>query len=112
MGKFKSNEENNLNNNQEKFESENVEDNVEDETNVKPENKKITILNFMLIIVIFVGLFIYMITVDGIDNIISVLNKVDYRWVLVGVGCLIIQLLFHLVDNLCKLMSLLKPEKE
>lgn len=90
MGKFKSNKENNINNNQEKFESENIEDNVEDEANVKPENKKITILNFILIIVIFVGLLIYMITVDGIDNIISVLNKVDYRWVLAGVGCLII----------------------
>ena len=63
---------------------------TQEEANVKPENKKITILNFILIIVIFVGLLTYMITVDGIDNIISVLDKVDYRWVLAGVGCLII----------------------
>lgn len=62
----------------------------ENEENVKPENKKMTILNFILIFVIFIGLLIYMITVDGIENIIKVLNSVDYRWVLAGIGCLLI----------------------
>ena len=62
----------------------------ENEENVKPENKKMTILNFTLIFVIFIGLLIYMITVDGIENIIKVLNSVDYRWVLAGIGCLLI----------------------
>ena len=82
---------------------ENFEDNKEDliennikstteneEENVKPQNKKMTIFNFILILAIFVGLLIYMINVDGIDNIIEVLGKVDYTWVLLGVGCLFI----------------------
>ena len=61
-----------------------------EEENVKPENKKITIINFILIVIIFVGLLVYMINVDGIDNIIYILRTVDYKWVLAGVGCLLI----------------------
>lgn len=56
----------------------------------KPINKKMTILNFLLIMTIFVGLFVYMINVDGIDNIINVLNHVDYKWVGLGMVCLLI----------------------
>jgi len=63
--------------------------NIEDE-NIKPANKKLTIFNFILIVIIFIGLFAYMLIVDGIDNIISVLKNVDYIWVLAGIGCLII----------------------
>ena len=62
----------------------------EEMVNSKPVNKKITIFNFLLIIVIFVGLFIYMVKVDGIDNIIELLHQVDYKWVFAGLGCLII----------------------
>ena len=51
---------------------------------VKPTNKKVIIFNFALILVIFVGLFIYMINVDGIDNIIELLGQVDYKWVILG----------------------------
>ena len=61
---------------------------IKEET--KPVNKKMTILNFALIIVIFVGLLIYMINVDGIENIVDLLHKVDYRWVFGGVICLLI----------------------
>lgn len=53
-------------------------------------NKKTAILNLGLIIVIFLGLLIYMLTVDGIENIIYVLKQVDYRWVLLGIVCLLI----------------------
>ena len=63
-------------------------ENVEQE--VKPANKKVIILNFLLIVVIFVGLFIYMVNVDGIDNIMQLLQQVDYRWVIAGVGCLLV----------------------
>lgn len=56
----------------------------------EPVNKKMTIINFIIIVVIFVALFIYMVKVDGIDNIISLIHQVDYRWVLGGVGCLVI----------------------
>ena len=55
---------------------------------VKPANKKVVIFNFILILVIFVGLTIYMISVDGIDNIWEVLQKVNYKWVAVGIVCL------------------------
>ena len=58
---------------------------IKEETN--PVNKKMTILNFILIIIIFVGLLIYMINVDGIENIVDLLHKVDYRWVFAGVIC-------------------------
>lgn len=61
-----------------------------EEKNIKPANKKLTIFNFILIAIIFVGLFTYMIIVDGIDNIINVLKNVDYVWVLAGLGCLIL----------------------
>lgn len=61
------------------------------EPNIKLTNKRKIILNFILIFIIFAGLMIYMIQVDGIDNIIDLLHQVDYRWVLAGGGCLLIQ---------------------
>jgi len=48
---------------------------------VKPANKKVIIFNFLLILIIFIGLFIYMVKVDGIDNIKKLLHQVDYKWV-------------------------------
>ncbi len=56
----------------------------------KATNKKTAILNISLIIIIFLGLFIYMLKVDGMENIIKVLNSVDYRWVIAGLVCLVI----------------------
>lgn len=55
----------------------------------KPNNKKMTIINIILIIAIFIGLTFYMINVDGLDNIIKILQNVDYRWFFVGCICLI-----------------------
>lgn len=75
-----------------------------EEENIKPANKKLTIFNFILIVVIFVGLLIYMIQVDGIDNILYVLKNVDYRWVIVG-------LLFLLVHWICEALTLHIPLK-
>ncbi len=56
----------------------------------KPTNKKSAILNISIIFIIFLGLFIYMLKVDGMENIINVLNSVDYKWVIAGLGCLLI----------------------
>lgn len=72
---------------------------------IKPANKKLTIFNFILIVVIFVGLFIYMVCVDGMDNIISVLHQVDYRWVIGGLGCL-------LITWICETITLHLPMKK
>lgn len=65
-------------------------DEIDKTIDKKPVNKKMTILNFILIIIIFVGLFIYMVNVDGIENIRELLHQVDYKWVLAGIGCLFI----------------------
>ncbi len=63
---------------------------TENEEEAKPANKKATVINFLIILLIFVGLTVYMIKVDGIDNIINLLKQVDYRWVAGGVVCLLI----------------------
>ena len=55
----------------------------------KPTSKKTTIINFILIVIIFIGLFIYMISVDGIDSIIDLLINADIKWVLGGVLCIL-----------------------
>ena len=60
------------------------------ESKSKPNNKKVTIINFAIIVSICIGLIIYMIYVDGIDNIVSLLQQVDYRWVAGGMVCLLI----------------------
>ena len=70
----------------------------------KPVNKKLAIFNFGLIIVIFVGLFIYMVNVDGLDSIIELLNNVDYKWVFAGIVCL-------LIYWLCDILTLHIPIK-
>lgn len=72
---------------------------------VKPADKKMTIINFSLIAIIFIGLFIYMIKVDGIDNILSLLKSVNYFWVLCGILCMI---LCWLCEALCLHIPLLK----
>lgn len=92
---------------QEYDKQENANDNIEKDMNLgqtnidlieleqeeaKPANKKMTILNFIIIIVICAGLLIYMITVDGVDNIINVLKTVDYRWVVARIILLIFTL--------------------
>ncbi len=87
---------------------ENLEDNQEIEKlqeEVKPANKKVIIFNFILIAVIFIGLFIYMINVDGIDNIIKLLNQVDYKWVFAGLICL-------LIHWICEALNLHIPLKK
>lgn len=63
---------------------------MQEEIKKKPTSKKTALLNISLIIIIFLGLFLYMLKIDGIDNIINVLSKVDYKWVFAGIGCLLI----------------------
>ena len=63
--------------------------NITEEEEIKSTSKKVTIFNFSLIAVIFIGLLIYMFMVDGIDNIILVLQQVDYTWVCWGLLALL-----------------------
>ncbi len=83
-------EENKENEGKEDFQIINNNDVQENEKEIKTTNKKSILLNFLLIFIICIGLLVYMIKVDGIDNIIKVLVKVDYRWVIAGIICLII----------------------
>lgn len=62
----------------------NIFENINNENkmdNPSKKSKKLNIISIILIIAIFVGLGIYMIHVDGLDNIITLLKSVDYRWV-------------------------------
>ena len=69
---------------------EDIRSELEKQEEAKPANKKVTVINLVIIAVICIGLLLYMIYVDGIDNIISLLKQVDYRWVAGGVVCLLI----------------------
>ena len=75
------------------------------DSGIKPANKKMTIFNFLFILVVFIGLFIYMLSVDGLDNILYLLTHVKYNWVIGGMGCL-------LVVWLCETITLHLPLKK
>lgn len=82
--------------NKEELEQENkelvkVDSNDDEEINnaTSKKNKVMYALNFVLIIAIFIGLFIYMINVEGIENIQKVLQEADYKWVALGLICLV-----------------------
>lgn len=53
------------------------------------KNKIIYALNIVLIIAIFIGVFIYMINVEGMENIQKILQEADYKWVVLGLVCLV-----------------------
>ena len=94
----------NINPNEEEKTNSETNENIEKEV-LKTTNKKKIIFNFVLILAIFVGLSIYMIKVDGIDNIIKILIQADYRWVLLGIICL-------LIHWTCEAITLHIPIKE
>lgn len=93
------------------LERENNDIEIEIEKETKPVNKKLTIFNFLLIILIFVVLFTYMIKVDGIDNILKILHTADYKWVLGGVICLIIYWICETLTLHIPLKRLYKDQK-
>jgi len=57
-----------------------------------------SIINITFILLVFIGLPIYMINVDGIGNVIKVLKSVNYWWVIVG---LILTVIYWLLEGLC-----------
>ena len=61
-------------NNLENLDDQNIDAEIVENPNEKPKNKKMNIISIILILAIFVGLTIYMITVDGLDNIIQLLK--------------------------------------
>lgn len=53
------------------------------------KNRKLYAFNILLIISIFLALFIYILNVEGIDNIKKLLETADYAWVAIGIICLV-----------------------
>lgn len=53
------------------------------------KNKKSYIINILLIAVILIGVITYLISVEGMENIKRLLETADYKWVLIGVLCLV-----------------------
>jgi len=88
-----------------------IEDEVVENPNKKPKNKKMNIISIILILAIFVGLTIYMITVDGLDNIIQLLKSVDYRWVFGGIGILILWFICDALTLHLPLKTMYKKQK-
>ena len=76
----------------------NMEEKEELEKKLKPTDKRVTIFNFILIGIIFIGLFIYMITVDGLENILTLLKDAQFEWVFAGIVCMVI---FWIFEALC-----------
>ena len=78
-----------MENNTDNFENLDNSSEIDKITSLKKTDKKVAIFNFILIALIFVGLLSYMICIDGIDNILNLLNSVNYIWVLAGFLCLL-----------------------
>lgn len=55
----------------------------------KTTKKDKSFINIVIIITIFISLLLYMIYVDGIDNMLSVIKSVKPIWVLAGLLCMI-----------------------
>ncbi|MBR3002466.1 MAG: flippase-like domain-containing protein [Clostridia bacterium] len=98
-------------NNSENLNEQNINSETVENPSEKPRNKKMNIISTILILAIFIGLTIYMITVDGLDNIIKLLKSVDYRWVLGGVGVLILWFICDAITLHLPLKTIYKDQK-
>lgn len=80
----------------------NIEEDIALDENLKKQlkksnDKRLTTFNILLIIAIFSGLLIYMLLVDGIDNILLMLHSVDYFWVFMGIICMLLSWFFEAI---------------
>ena len=102
------------NNNQNEIQTNINENNINTENSQKykdKKNKKKMIFNFILIAIIFIGLTIYMISVDGIDNIINVLTSVNYLWVIAGFACLLVNVGHKLLITIALIKRMYPAQK-
>lgn len=58
-------------------------------------NTKSTVFNLSFIIIVFVALIIYIINVEGIDNIVYILQTADYMWIILGMLCVLLEWLLE-----------------
>lgn len=64
---------------------------------VKKSSTSSKIFNALFILAVFIGLIIIMINVDGIDNITYILRNAKYRYILAGLGCLVVEWIFEAI---------------
>ena len=60
---------------------------LEELNNVKKTSTASKIFNFIFIFGVLIGLIIYMVKVDGLDNILNVLRNANYSWMAIGILC-------------------------
>lgn len=56
------------------------------------------IINILFVILVFVGLVVYLLAVDGIENVVQILRSVDYWWLTAGV---VFTVLYWLLEGIC-----------
>ena len=62
------------------------------------KSKTKNIINISFICIVFVGILIYMLKVDGIENIVYVLKQVNLTWMIIGLLCMIIYWLIEALN--------------
>ena len=88
-------------------------DEIKNDTEVeKPKiNKKKQLIDILFIILVFIGIFTYMIKAEGADNLIQMLTEVDKGWIVIGMICLILMWLCDAL-NLQIMLKKLYPKQK
>lgn len=61
----------------------------------KKAGSKKRYLGLIFVFAVFFGLIIYLLNVEGLYNVVHVITTSDYRWMVAGLACLIIQWMFE-----------------
>jgi uncharacterized protein (TIRG00374 family) len=69
-----------------------------EETKKKKNDKFWLIVNISFVTLVFVGLVIYILTVEGYSNVATTLNRINYWWLLIGI---IFTVAYWLLEGLC-----------
>lgn len=81
-----------------KLRKERIKKELEELNSIKKTSTKSKAINICFILAVFFGLIIYMIKVDGINNIIYVLENANYKWIFLGFILLIIEWLLQTIE--------------
>ena len=88
-----------------------TQENEKELVEVKKTSNRVIILSTLFILFIFVGTFAYMMNTDDVNNLGEILRTADYKWVLVGLICLIIMWLAETVNMHIPLKRLYPTQK-
>ena len=92
-------------------EKNNTQENEKELVEVKRTSKKVIVLSTLFILFIFIGTFAYMMNTDDVNNLGEILRTADYKWVLIGLICLIIMWLAETVNMHIPLKRLYPTQK-